>query len=79
MDEDRREKFKEMLGRVQVERRQVGEEWKEGKRNKVLKELEGQEGSSWVKRKGWWDEECKESNKEVRKELRKWRRMGGYI
>jgi len=29
------------------------------------------------RRRGWWDFECRERKKEVRKELRKWRRLNG--
>jgi len=29
------------------------------------------------KRVGWWDEECERKKKEVRMELRKWRRNKG--
>lgn len=28
-------------------------------------------------KKGWWDEECRESKEKVRKELRSWKRRGG--
>ncbi|KMQ87647.1 hypothetical protein RF55_13014 [Lasius niger] len=49
-----------------------------GKR--IKKSLEGSEKQR-VKRGGnnigWWDEECRERKKEVRKELRNWRRIGG--
>lgn len=49
-----------------------------GKR--IKKSLEGSEkqrverGGNSI---GWWDEECRERKKEVRKELRNWRRIGG--
>lgn len=36
---------------------------------------EGQEGGR-EKEEGWWDEECRRGKKEVRRELRKWRKTG---
>ena len=30
-----------------------------------------------VGRGGWWDKECREEKKKVRRELRRWRKKGG--
>lgn len=29
--------------------------------------------------KGWWDEDCREKKKNVRRELRRWRKEGEVI
>lgn len=45
-----------------------------GKVVEVMGRVEGERKGR--KRKGWWDEECRQVKKKVRKELRKWRRVG---
>lgn len=53
------------IGRVTEKIRKTIEECEEGKRK--------ERGS----KKGWWDEECKEKKKDVKRELRNWRKRGG--
>lgn len=77
-DENGREKFRKKVGRLEVANREVGEEWREVKR-KINREMEEEEGIGNEERKGRWDEKCKECNRKVRKELKKWRRKGGKV
>lgn len=55
----------------------VEEEWKELKRRigEALERVEGLRKEERVK--GWWDEDCREKKKNVRRELRRWRKEGG--
>ena len=47
-------------------------------KRKVQRILEkGSKGKGEGMRRGWWDEECMEGKKRVRKELRKWRGKTG--
>jgi len=78
-DREGREEFR---GRMEEElKRDVkeGEEWErlEGLVREALKEIETERQGEGRKKLGWWDEECRERKKEVRKELRKWRGDGG--
>lgn len=41
----------------------------------TMKEVEKEEKGE--KRRSWWDEECKEGKRRIRRELRKWRREEG--
>lgn len=45
-----------------------------GKIKEVLEEGNKEKGKG--NRRGWFDEECKEEKKKLRRELRKWRREG---
>lgn len=81
-DGETREVFREKLKMVKTEGKSVEEEWgeKEEKIRGVLKEMEKQrEGKK--RERGWWDKECKEKKREVRMELREWRRSnkGGEV
>lgn len=44
---------------------------------KAIEEIEREWGEGKEKRRGWWNEKCKMKKKEVRRELREWRRKGG--
>lgn len=76
-DEEGRKEFVERLGRVETggEDLEAGRKEVEKRIVEVLEEVEKgrNEGS---KKRGWWDEKCKMKKREVRKELREWRRMG---
>lgn len=54
------------------------EGWKE-----LKEDIQGvlREGQGGGKRRGWWDEECREHKREVRRELRRWRKqeIGGKV
>lgn len=43
----------------------------------ILEEDEEGDGKKVRAKKGWWDEECRENKRDVRRELRRWRRWGG--
>ncbi|XP_024878641.1 trichohyalin-like [Temnothorax curvispinosus] len=71
----RREKLSAIEGK-----RDLQEEIEEGTRKirRVIEENEDKNERMTIKNKrGWWDEECTESKREVRKELRKWRKGKG--
>jgi len=54
-------------------------DWRELRENiqGVLREGQGREGGR--KGRGWWDEECREGKKRVRRELRRWWKRGGEV
>jgi len=79
-DEEGCRKFREMLGKMEMGEEDVETMWEgmEGKVKKVLQETgRGRENEGRKGKRGWWDEECKEKKKGVRKELRNWRKKGG--
>lgn len=41
-----------------------------------MKVTEEEQGKRKRIRRGWWDEECKDKKREVREDLRRWRREG---
>lgn len=57
----------------------VNGEWEEmeSKMRKTLQKVEEECGLEKERKNGWWDEECKERKREVRRELREWKRKGG--
>lgn len=73
-EEERREFRKELgeLGQLQGEQREVEEKW--GKLKSKLQRIlyKGNRGAKGKRNKrGWFDEECKEEKRRVRKELRR--------
>lgn len=75
-DEESCRMFRSKLGRVELGKKEIGEEW-EKMESKVKEAIRGTEGvprGRTVKKGEWW--ECIEKKKEVRKELRGCR-MGG--
>lgn len=78
-DEEGCEKFRRRLGEVEEVGTELEEEWKgmESRLKKTLKEVEEERDSKRGGRRGWWDKECWTKKKEVRKELREWRKKGG--
>ena len=62
----------------EVEGKGVGETWEEMK-GKIQGILEGGQKVKEEKnrRRGWWDEECREGKEKVRGELRRWRKGRG--
>lgn len=56
----------------------MGEEWEkiEEKMRRAVREMEQELGTGSREKEGWWDEECRRMKKEVRRELRIWRRRG---
>lgn len=43
----------------------------------VIKEIEIELGGRRERKIGWWNEKCEQIKKEVKRELREWRRRGG--
>ncbi|XP_024875210.1 ABC transporter F family member 4-like [Temnothorax curvispinosus] len=80
--EEGRSQFKERLGTIEGGEGEVQEEIEVGisRIRKVIEENEKEGGRRDKKNgRGWWDEECKEKKREVRKELRKWRKGRGEV
>jgi len=49
-----------------------------GKRiREEIEDIEEKIGEGHKDKRGWWDDECRKRKKEVRKELREWRKKGG--
>jgi len=78
-NDERCKKFRETLGKIEIGEEEMELIWErmEGKVKKVLQETEKGRENERGKGRGWWDKECEEKKKGVRKELRKWRRRGG--
>jgi len=78
-DEEGRKEFRRGLGIIREEGKEIQQEMEEmgGRIKKTLEVCEEQRGYGKRIRRKWWDEECRERKKEVRKELRRWRREGG--
>nr|XP_012232396.1 PREDICTED: golgin subfamily A member 6-like protein 22 [Linepithema humile] len=75
-DEKRKEEFKKKLGRISFGGRGVKEEGEEMEKRikEALKEMEEEGKKEDKTRRGWWDRECEEKKRVVRKELGKWKR-----
>ncbi|XP_071580245.1 uncharacterized protein [Temnothorax nylanderi] len=79
--EEGRTQFRERLSTIGG-KRDMQEEIEEGmsKIRRVIEENEKENGRRATKNgRGWWDEECRERKREVRKELRKWRKGKGEV
>lgn len=77
-DEESCRMFRSKLGRMELGKKEIGEEW-EKMESKVKEAIRGTEGvpREGTEKKGeWWDKECIEKKKEVRKELRGCRMRG---
>lgn len=48
----------------------------EGRLKEAMKETEEEAARERKMREGWWDKECEEKKREVRRKLRGWRRTG---
>lgn len=57
----------------------IEEEWEkmEGAIKNAVREVGREVGKKGNRNRGWWDEECEKEKKEVRKELRIWRKKRG--
>jgi len=75
-DEEGREKFKDNLGRIEQGERSVqcvvGDMTRRIREALKKTEREGEERRR--RGRGWWDEECREKKRGVRRALRKWRK-----
>jgi len=78
-NEEGRREFREKWGEVERMREQsIEEQWREMKVGLKREVKEGGKDESKVGKKvGWWDEECREEKRRVRKLLRNWRRGKG--
>jgi len=75
-NEEGRKGFVEKLGEWEEVEKGLEEDWR-GMERKIKKALEeGERIGKWKeeRRLGWWDWECVEKKREVRRELRKWRK-----
>ncbi|XP_071568793.1 uncharacterized protein [Temnothorax nylanderi] len=78
-NEEGRKQFSERLGKIGGNG-ELQDEIEEGmsKIGKALEENEKEKGKGVSEsRRGWWDAECKERKRDVRRELRKWRKGNG--
>jgi len=78
-DMEGRERFKQMMENIErMEGSSVEEQWREmsGRVKRTLKEIEEdrEREAGRSRRKGWWDAECREEKRKVRRKLREWRR-----
>jgi len=72
-----KEEFARLIGSRTEGAGGAEEEWKEpkGRIGEVLERVEGM--GKEERAKGWWDGDCREGKKSVRRELRRWRKEGG--
>lgn len=72
-DEKGKEEFRKKVGILEVGERDVQEEIEKmaDRVRRILEEEEEGEERTIRIQKGWWDKECKEEKREVRKELRR--------
>ncbi|XP_076660547.1 uncharacterized protein LOC143363902 [Halictus rubicundus] len=70
-----KEKFRRLTEEIEVTGEEIGERLGELERKikSVIEEIRSTEGMKESKRRGWWDKECIERKKELRRALRKWK------
>jgi len=78
-DEEGKKEFIEKIGRLEDTGEGVGEEIRRTteKIRRTIEECNDEKRKEKRNKKGWWDEECRERKRQVRGELRKWKRDGG--
>lgn len=66
------------MGRIEVRNFSLEEQWREMERRikEALEEVKNKREGGNIRKVGWWDDECKETKREVRKKLREWRKKG---
>lgn len=74
--EEGRKKFEVYFGKKDGEWEGVEEGWRKLKR-RVEVALEGVGKEERKEQRGWWDEECRNRKREVREELKRWKKEGG--
>lgn len=74
-DEEGREAFRGIMRRIERAEGRVQHEIKEMGRliRKALEKVEEERRGEKKTKRGWWDEDCAEKKKEVRRRLREWR------
>jgi len=77
-NDEGREAFRDKMNRIELEEEGVRIEGVKMERRikKAIEEVEKEVGGEREERRGWWDE-CRSKKKEVRRELRRWRKRGG--
>ncbi|XP_011884026.1 PREDICTED: golgin subfamily A member 6-like protein 22, partial [Vollenhovia emeryi] len=78
-DEEGREAFRDKLGEIKTGEGRLDEEidGMEGRIREAMEKVEGERETGRRKRRGWWDEECKEVKGTARKVLKEWLRGKG--
>ncbi|XP_011881271.1 PREDICTED: uncharacterized protein LOC105569421 [Vollenhovia emeryi] len=78
-DEEGREAFRNKLGEIKTREGKLDEEidGMEGRIREAMEKVEGERETGRRKRRGWWDEECKEVKGTARKALKEWLRGKG--
>ncbi|KMQ90929.1 hypothetical protein RF55_9261 [Lasius niger] len=73
-----REEFRKAIGDWEETDGDVAETWVEMK-GRIKRVMEGGcEAKGKGRKRGWWDDECKEEKNKVRGEVRKWKRGKGW-
>ncbi|XP_067207866.1 golgin subfamily A member 6-like protein 22 [Linepithema humile] len=77
-NEERCKEFKQRMERIKLGKKEIGEEWEgmEREMKEAIREVERDLGKEEGKKGGWWDRDCEEKKKEVRRELRGWKSKG---
>ncbi|XP_026827634.1 golgin subfamily A member 6-like protein 22 [Ooceraea biroi] len=78
-NEKGRREFKECIDTIEMREREIREDWREMEERfkEAMETAERKIVRSRKKGDEWWDEECKKKKREVRRELRLWRKERG--
>lgn len=78
-DEEGRRLFRRKLGKIELGKEDIEKEWKKLERRLKLaiKETEEEQDKKEERKRGWWDKECEKKKREVRGEMRRWRKGTG--
>lgn len=78
-NEEGRQVFNKKIEGIEMMEKELKEEWErmEERLKKAVEETEEKVRKGEGGKTGWWDKECEEKKREVRKELRRWRKEGG--
>jgi len=69
--------YRERMERIGREEGEMGMGGELEKRiGEEMEDIEEKIGEGGGNKRGWWDKECRERKKEVKKELRNWRKRG---
>ncbi|XP_067208522.1 golgin subfamily A member 6-like protein 22 [Linepithema humile] len=71
--------FKQRMEGIKLGEKEIGVDWEGMEREikEAIREVEKDLGKEKGKKGGWWDRDCEEKKKEVRRELGGWRSKGG--
>ncbi|XP_067209971.1 golgin subfamily A member 6-like protein 2 [Linepithema humile] len=78
-DKEEKRIFRRKLGKIELGKEDMEKEWKEleGRLKLAIKETEKEQDRKEEGKGGWWDKECEEKKREVRGEMRRWRKRTG--